>query len=781
MVYDDLLEEESINAQYLITLSPRRIIDDLSFVASNVFESTFDYGNVISVTVDGVSFTQTSNSSPSANEWYYDLDSQLFRINDGTNFIITKTVVATYVLYVGTFDANWHLDPLDDTTAQVYWEPLIVRSPVIKQSNNDANFGFIPIQSSQLELSNATKFFDRHVYDSSFNDANLNIYHYLGDLTVANTKLIFAGLCSNVTYTYDKVTISVFDSNFVFDPDFRHHTGSSFYNTTDFANLDPNFIGKPIRGIFGVVDGVLPINVEYFDEFGSIVQNRNRVVMNEADGVSNLTTTVSASPASTNTRTYIASANGINVGDSLVIGPDAYDAGVQITDISGTFTLVSGTTFSAPFLLGDISLLRVNAVVFTEATSSTSLATGEWFFSESTQTVFVNDGTVNLNSQTVDLSYFSNNYVIVTAVNRTGSQYVDHNQVTRTANSSETVTRSYVGNVSLTVDGIVYPLFLGRDYRNYSDAGSNTVGFSFISDMGGSKKLSLPRTWTSADLVFCRVYGPRNTTTLGGSGFGGNSTETDNLTNPIVIITELLKRNLGLAESQINTATLTSLESAITSQIGFSIPQTQGAAFGSFKDILSKIGASELLSFYINDDNLVDINQITVAVTGKTIEDDELLLDSYSNTYSYKDIISDVFVEYKPSEVDRLNQASSQLNYQAVQKTSNNAKWLHLQTKQRTFSSLHIYQSDAEDLATRLIAIYGDRQGRAKISVKNRFFDTQMGDSITLNLEKLPGFEYVSGTLRSRSHKVIGWDKSLNNISITLDDQKGIEDNSGDF
>jgi hypothetical protein len=62
------------------------------------------------------------------------------------------------------------------------------------------------------------------------------------------------------------------------------------------------------------------------------------------------------------------------------------------------------------------------------------------------------------------------------------------------------------------------------------------------------------------------------------------------------------------------------------------------------------------------------------------------------------------------------------------------------------------------------------------IDTKNRFFDTELGNTIEISRDRLPGFPHVRGTDRTRALGVVSTSKALTQINIELDDQKGIED-----
>ena len=106
---------------------------------------------------------------------------------------------------------------------------------------------------------------------------------------------------------------------------------------------------------------------------------------------------------------------------------------------------------------------------------------------------------------------------------------------------------------------------------------------------------------------------------------------------------------------------------------------------------------------------------------------------------------------------------------------------MHGVKKQRTFNTYLLEASDAATLATRLADIFGDRKGRFTIRSKNRFFSNKISDVLEVNRTALPGFSFDKKTLRTRTFNILEIDKGLDSTTMVLDDQRGIEENSGDF
>lgn len=692
MAYADLLDDEGINSQYLAVLKPRRIVTGFTLVSGNIYKVSFTRGIIIRVLDDGTALTEASSSSVSSNEFFYDTTNQELFIDVGGN-PSSSQIVVTYEIYLGTFDAHINRIPTNSSTTTVYFEPLIVRSPLIKASSKDILFGFLPSFSATLAVSNASKELQDDVHESSFSNVDVDLYHWLGDLENTNIKLVLKSICVGLNYNDNETTFSLQTDLSIFSNEYQHASGTSFFNETDFPNVDPQKVLKPIREVFGVVDGFVPVNIDYEADSPTTSDNRDWVAINGTSNLGSVTVSVSNSGTPTATTTPIDDADGLRVGDTIW-----------------------NTTASQ--------------------------------------------------------------YATITAVNKGASPNIVTHTTWTTATAADSITRSFIGNIKiLKTDGtLVEPLF-GRDYTEYTDGSNNVAGFTFTASMETNLSIS---TLEPNDVVSARVYGHKNTTTLGGGGFGTNSDETLNLTDSVVIIWELLKR-AGLEESELDNSSFTTLQAAISDEVGFAIPKlSSNDNYPTYKDLIIDLTKTILAKFYQNDDNEWAISQLgPISSTNKTIEDDEILKGSFNYQYDYKDIASNVVVNYAFQEASSTGSLFS--SSRRVQKSSTVAANLHGVDRQFSFDSLHFDSDDADSLADRLNYIFGERRGTLIFRTKNRFFNTELDDNIKVTRERLPGFAFVTGTDRSRDLAVIKTSKSLREITIELDDQKGIEDNSGSW
>ena len=196
--------------------------------------------------------------------------------------------------------------------------------------------------------------------------------------------------------------------------------------------------------------------------------------------------------------------------------------------------------------------------------------------------------------------------------------------------------------------------------------------------------------------------------------------------------------------------------------------------FPSYKNIFADIFKSCLVQLFIDSDGKWSVDYLKALPSADaTIDKTEILSESIRYEIDYSDIISEAIVNYRFRE--------SRNNYLTATASSNTAKYLHEISRQRSFNTVLIDSADASTIATRLVDIFGDRKGILQIDCKNRFFNNYISDVLQVELEKHVGFAYSKGTENSRSYEIIAIDKTANLVKIKLTDQRGIEQNAGDF
>lgn len=719
MAYADLLDDEGIASQYLVKLTPRYHIRgaDMTYADGtpggvfDTYTTTWNLGKILRIEIDPFTAALTEQTGTSFNDgqegFFHDRSTGNLQIC--TLDVNWPNFTIVYEITLATYETKFYRDPLDNTTQVVYWEPLIVSSPRIQENSGEDVFGFLPTSSSAVIISNATQFLQEHLYASSFHKVPIEIYHWLDELTVANTKLVFSGLCGNVAYKDDEITIEAFDNRLIFEDQYQHVAGEQYYTTADFANVDPDYVEAPVRTVYGVVDKFQPVNIDFDIDAPSGTNNRDWSCINPHNNLGSVTATVSSSPASTTTRTYVDDADGLRVGDSVWIDK----------------------------------------------------ATDE--------------------------------YREITVVNKTGSHYIEHSALSSgAAAAADTVNRSFIGSVTIQRSGFpALKLFYKRDYDEYTDATDKVAGFSlnnnFENSYNGAGEI-FENTGTNptnfvpgTDGIHCRVYGHTNQETISAASFGSDSANTGNLAQGVVILYSILKNHLGIDEADIDTSTFSTLQGTNTDELGFAVPLHDGSDFPTYRELLAKILQSLLLRFFIDDDRKYSISQIgPLGSSSKTVTNDEIMRESVEYTFDYKDVVSGVTVKYAPVDVNSKGQRGD--SYSTI--STRDIRYgpiFYLVNKQAIYESLHFDSTEAQTYSDRLYYMFGDRKGVMSFRTKQRLFDTELNDVITVSRTRMPGFAFSDTTDRSRDGAVIATSKTLTEIDVELDDQFGIENNSASW
>jgi len=702
MAYADKVDNENIESNYLIVLSPRRKVSSWILDSGSTYTASYTLGHVSGASVDGVALTEASSSALTSGQFFFDFETETVyvRLSDDSD-PNNAFVVLTYELYIGTFDASVGRIPTDQNSRAVYFEPLVTKSPSLKQSAKDVLYGYLPVQTFSFSASNQTHFFNEHISDSSFNQAEIKVYHWLDTpLVYTNIKKVLSGLIGGINYTDKQVSITGFDRVDILDREFRTDASvaGSFYSTTDFPNVNPASIGKPISYIYGRVGGFMPVNVDFVSENPTTSDNRDWVVCGEVSGIAALTRTVPASPSSTTTRTYLDDATGYVVGD-----------GVWIDKVTDEYRIITNVDYD--------------------------------------------------------------------------NNYIEHSALSSgAATSGHTVKRGFVSRIDIEHEGVVYTAYYNRDYTINLDYNSKGVsGFSFKTSL--ESNLGMPSNLSSYSRVSAIVYGKQNDVTLGGSAFGSDSTKTDSLTDPAVILFDLLKSRAGLAESELGITSFQTFQGLSNGEVGFSIPKDSFGTFPKIKDIVVDLLKSTISNTYIDDDGLLSVTKLGVLPVSpdKTIDDTEILDESFKYTFDYKDVVSDVLVTYNRRASDLKVDPNGGEVFDTSSAQNNTAKYLHSKDSTMTHDSLLLFLSDAATLAQQIADIMGERRGLISFDAKNRFLDLEVNQSIDVSRTRMPSFAFDKLTERTKSMRVVSVTKGLDKVVIECDDQKGIEDNSGDF
>jgi hypothetical protein len=689
MAYNDLLLQDGVDSNFLVVMRPAVNLTSWTNVTGNINYSSFTWGYIVKVEVDGVELVQDNNTSPTANKWYWDNLNKKLYLNYAS--ISSHYVVAYYELYYATVDFNWYRDPLDVNSGQVYYEPYVVRSPSIKRLLSEIYYGYMPSQSTSITIGNPDGEFEKLLYDSSFYHKDIEVYHLLGDIDLANIKIVINGIGESIDYATDSITFSIVDRFDLFDKTYQAPYGT---------------IDDPVRTVYGIVDELKLKVLDPSEEQDPTLNRQWRVCHgpeNDFDFTITQATSAVQTKVSLTSTFYI---NNLKPNDYITFNKGTPET-VKVVSLQ-----TSGTP---PFYAN-------TGVIFHEALVSGLPSVGQ------------------------------------------------------------TITRETISNVFIDIAGVrtfVPPSLYTKVYS------SGILSITFINNFEATLGIDV----ITQDMgVFARVYSKANDVTIGGNPFYELSGSVDStyksLTSAAVILFELIK-SAGIPESEIDLASFETARDDLYTPLGFSIPQNIDDPMPTYKELFTQICQTALLRLFVNDSNkwaVKVIQPISASPIDNSANEDEIVIDSIAYSLDFTEVYNNITVSGFYSEFTR--------NYKkkiSVGSTHKRSNYLHKVNKTLDLVTL-AYSRDSgltgtilTTIGNRYMAIFGDRQGRLSITVKNNYFNTDISDIINIELQKLLGYPYVEGVQNSRKFTVIDIEKSLRDIKITLDDQKGIEDNSGSW
>jgi hypothetical protein len=366
-------------------------------------------------------------------------------------------------------------------------------------------------------------------------------------------------------------------------------------------------------------------------------------------------------------------------------------------------------------------------------------------------------------------------YVLIDAID-TVAKTITHSTTplaSALSSTSDRVKRSFMKRLFILQGGVEYEAYYGRDwvpsYVLFEVGGPAIPEFPQIIHFKDAleSNLSLPSAISTEDTVYGTVYGQ----------YAGN-------TSPLVDTIRSLLLQSGVTTSQIDSANFTSVSAQTTEAIGLSIPATWDDGLSDIGTVLNKALLTGLLKLSQSSDGLWQLAKLGPTSTAvDTVQTEDLEVNDYTYTLDYQDVISTVTVKYGQGQVNRTLLTVGQTFHQTTNSLalSSDVTAFHGVTKEQTFETLHADSTGANVFVMRLFYVLGDRKGTFEVTVPRRFIENEIEDSIDVSIERLPGTTFDAATAQTRSFKIQGFDKSKDVVSLTLGDQKGIEDHSSDW
>lgn len=356
----------------------------------------------------------------------------------------------------------------------------------------------------------------------------------------------------------------------------------------------------------------------------------------------------------------------------------------------------------------------------------------------------------------------------------------------------DTGTRYFIGAVTIVdTNGVATELEPGNHWT-VGNFANNSKGFTLVDNFEASAGVGTfdPRQ----NQLSCRVYGETYifdyevaaTPVTTANQRGGN------LNNIAATIYAFLRECKGIEDFDIDEDSLAAAVSGRTDLIGFSIPQEREQHdYPTYKDLLTPLLATGLMRMQINDFN--GLPSFGISLVGPLQSVADLSVDSsqfrgfefsvdYADVYSWvrlKFAVSDVYAPFPLSLRTNVFDKSAYFQIDSQSDESGVAKYLHGISRPLVIESLHIDSQEAGAYAERVQWIMSERRATVSLQGKNDFILSELGETVQVDRLALPGYTFDKDTIRSRKFVLAETGKSPLSVDVRLDDQKGIEDNSG--
>lgn len=738
MSYAVEIEKPRVEKHSLVILRPRYRVTGWALDSGNVWVAEFDRGWVsrLWARYDGTDgFTRVDAMPTNDREFWYDEENGLLYVqfddattgpddlsDTGYQDAYGPTVAgitAEYELYLSTSTFSGPRDPLDNTADVVDWLPVLRESPQATGGDRTTLYGFNPLNESTLQIMNQDGWMLPHLYDSSFNMAAISSY------VMADRSLERAVLYSNVREV------------------FRGYAGNPKLTTEGMVAL-------PCFDFFAVLDRPANPAAQY-----SLAEFPN----------------VDPSAIVPGKEWWIRRVRGL-VDNFQPVNID-YNATVT-TSNNRDFATHEGTGTEGS-IAKTVDHLAANT---------------------NTRTYFTTPNVYNVHDCLIIERNGVDKYVIVTAI---GSNYVDHLNIGSTVAPGDLVTRFYIGWVKVRdSDGNWWNLFAGRNFTpiNKATLGNDPdwLGFRLIDDWEAD--IGFPETFDpSKHTILCRVYGTDvldkyadNTTDV------GETTEYGGVAAQAITILHYLLRQAGIPNAMIDQSTFELAET--NHSLGLAIPRDrESLQAGSYRDLIGQVLKSVMWKLtYVDISGAIGIGLLETApfVSDADQEVDDVDFNGFYFEVDYADVYDSVAMQYGHKEVNRTGDYEIFYSADHAQSVADGtlsviarnylARDLHQVQGQYELDGLQYIEAEAQLMANRYAFALGDRRAFYTLTLGPEWMNkVNLGSSFQVKRKQLPGFPISVDTDSERQTMLIEATKSPSGIIITTEDQKGIQDNSGDW
>lgn len=211
---------------------------------------------VVGVKEDGVSLSEASNSSLSAGEFFYDIESSkiYIRTSDDSD-PKEKEILITYRHF---FSNKPQALPFDlQSGKEIYWDGRINSIGSISHQLSDEIIGTAIEGTTTVNLENQDGFFDE-LYDTHiFENQSIKIYQWFGNDDIEENKKIFQGVILDKSFSEKQVKIKAADDFYTLRSKMKYN----LFTESDGSILD-SILNTPKRRIYGKANKVKCVNLD---------------------------------------------------------------------------------------------------------------------------------------------------------------------------------------------------------------------------------------------------------------------------------------------------------------------------------------------------------------------------------------------------------------------------------------------------------------------------------------------------------------------------------------
>lgn len=354
----------------------------------------------------------------------------------------------------------------------------------------------------------------------------------------------------------------------------------------------------------------------------------------------------------------------------------------------------------------------------------------------------------------------------------------------RTEGAGDKMYRGFVSNVNLgDREGNAYGLQYGRDWTEV-DMADGTRGIiladNFEANIAGCPSPFDP----DAHTLYLDVYGSKVVPKKldGITDFCSLREKGGNMCNPVGFLWDIFRNKLDRFSQLVtmDEAAWFALAGQLDRAVGTAIPESSQGSFGSWQEIIQQILQTELLRLHLKIDSgfatLTITRDAPTVVPGLAISQEELSKPVYN--WDYGDVYDAIGFTYKHQEYNEAQfYGFTQWRFEKV---SNLARYFHKVSKTLEVKSLLYDDTEVGIVADQFAAVLGERRGTVVGILPTRFTESDIGDTVEYSSKFLPGYQ-VSANINTRPYKISQHAKSPAGITVTLEDQKGVEDFTGDW